>query len=71
MYDIVNGNGESIVREVSRAAEQGARNAEHLFMKMWIFIHGAGCMAVTGDYDLDEDTSVAMLESVYRSFLKN
>ena len=68
MYDIVNGDGESIVREVSRAAEQGANNAEQLFMKMWIFIHGAGCMAMTGDYDLDEDDSVAMLQSAYDAF---
>ena len=38
-----------------------------LFMKMWIFIHGSGCMAVTGDYDLDYDDSVVMLESAFNS----
>jgi hypothetical protein len=37
-------------------------------MQMWIFIHGAGCMAVTGDYDLDEAASVGMLESAYKAF---
>ncbi len=68
MYDIVNGSDENVVREVSRAREAGVRDAEHLFMKMWIFIHGAGCMAVTGDYDLEEADSVAMLESAYDAF---
>ncbi|WP_026511543.1 MULTISPECIES: TetR/AcrR family transcriptional regulator [unclassified Butyrivibrio] len=68
MYDIVNGTDENVVREVSRARDQGVPDAEQLFMKMWIFIHGAGCMAVTGDYDLEEADSVAMLESAYEAF---
>ena len=68
MYDLVNGSDDNVVREVERARNKGVTNAEHLFMKMWIFIHGAGCMAVTGDYDLDTDDSVAMLESAYFSF---
>ena len=68
MYDLVNGTDENVVKEINRATAAGAKNAQQLFMQMWIFIHGAGCMAVTGDYDLDEATSVNMLESVYRSF---
>ncbi len=68
MYDLVNGKSENVVKEINRAAALGAANAQQLFMQMWIFIHGAGCMAVTGDYDLDEATSVEMLESAYRAF---
>lgn len=68
MYDLVNGSDDNVVHEVERARGRGAQNAEHLFMKMWIFIHGAGCMAVSGDYDLSTDDSVAMLESAYISF---
>ncbi|WP_029322144.1 TetR/AcrR family transcriptional regulator [Butyrivibrio sp. AE3004] len=68
MYDIVNGADENVVREVSKARDQGVPDAEQLFMKMWIFIHGAGCMAVTGDYDLEEADSIAMLESAYEAF---
>jgi AcrR family transcriptional regulator len=68
MYDLVNGSNENVVKEINRAMEQGASNAQNLFMQMWIFIHGAGCMAVTGDYDLDEAASVEMLESAYRAF---
>ncbi len=68
MYDIVNGSDDNVVREVSKAKDQGVPDAEHLFMKMWIFIHGAGCMAVTGDFDLEEAESVSMLESAYEAF---
>ena len=55
-------------KEIQSATSQGASNAQELFMKMWIYIHGAGCMAVTGDDDLDEATSVSMLESAYKAF---
>ena len=68
MYDLVNGKDENVVKEISKAAALGAKDAQQLFMQMWIFIHGAGCMAVTGDYDLDESASVGMLESAYKSF---
>ena len=59
---------ENVVKEIKRASDDGISNAQQLFMKMWIYIHGAGCMAVTGDYDLDEATSVSMLESAYKAF---
>lgn len=68
MYDLINGSDDNAVAEVKRAAEQGALNPDQLFMKMWIYIHGAGCMAVTGDYDLDDNDTVAMLESAYAAF---
>nr|WP_297704720.1 TetR/AcrR family transcriptional regulator [uncultured Butyrivibrio sp.] len=68
MYDLVNGSNENVVKEVNKAAAKGVPNAQQLFMQMWVFIHGAGCMAVTGDYDLDEVSSVALLESAYKAF---
>ena len=68
MYDLVNGKNESVSKEVARAAEQGAQNPDRLFMQMWIFIHGAACMAVTGDNDLDEEESVEMLVACYHDF---
>ena len=68
MYDLVNGSSENVVKEINKAAAKGAKDAQQLFMQMWIFIHGAGCMAVTGDYDLDEASSVALLESAYKAF---
>ena len=68
MYDLVNGKSENVVKEINRASAMGASDAQNLFMRMWIFIHGAGCMAVTGDYDLDEEQSVKMLESAFEAF---
>ena len=67
MYDLVNGKDENVVKEINKAVAKGVVDAQQLFMQMWIFIHGAGCMAVTGDYDLDSETSVSMLESAYRA----
>ena len=68
MYDLVNGKDENVVKEINKAVAKGVADAQQLFMQMWIFIHGAGCMAVTGDFDLDEQASVGMLESAYKAF---
>jgi hypothetical protein len=68
MYALVNGEQEYVVKEVDRARSQGVKEPEQLFMKMWIFIHGSGCMAVTGDYDLSHDDSIGLLEAAYQSF---
>ncbi|RKM63235.1 TetR/AcrR family transcriptional regulator [Butyrivibrio sp. XB500-5] len=68
MYDLVNGSSENVVKEINKATAKGVANAQQLFMQMWIFIHGAGCMAVTGDYDLDTEASISMLESAYKAF---
>ena len=70
MYDLINGSNDEVVAEIKRAAGKGAHNPDQLFMKMWIYIHGAGCMAVTGDYDLEDTETVVMLESAYSSFSK-
>jgi len=68
MYDLVNGQNENVVKEINKATAKGAKDPSRLFMQMWIFIHGAACMAVTGDYDLDENASVSLLESAYMKF---
>lgn len=39
-----------------------------LFMKMWIFIHGAACMSLTGDYDLTDLQTMQLLEHSYYAF---
>lgn len=68
MYDLVNGNAGCVSREIQAATGQGCRNASELFMKMWIFIHGAACMALTGDYDLSESETVQILKDSYKAF---
>ena len=68
MYEVVNGDGGNVVKEISKASAQGCKNASAMFMKMWIFIHGAACMSLTGDYDLKEDETRNLLEEAYRAF---
>ena len=68
MYDLVNGDGDHIVAEINKASEMGAQNVQHLFMQMWIFIHGAACMAVSGDYDLADEDTISLLTAAYHAF---
>lgn len=68
MYDLINGKEGNVSREIQAATGQGCRNASELFMKMWIFIHGAACMSLTGDYDLAEEETVQLLKDAYQSF---
>lgn len=68
MYDLVNGDRGNVSKEIQAATSQGSRNASELFMKMWIFIHGAACMSLTGDYDLSEEETMKLLKDAYQSF---
>ena len=68
MYDIVNGDEGYISREIQSAKNQGSRNAGELFTRMWIFIHGAACMSLTGDYDLPDAETMQLLKDSYHSF---
>ncbi|MCR5094516.1 MAG: TetR/AcrR family transcriptional regulator [Lachnospiraceae bacterium] len=68
MYDLVNSDEGHIAGEIARASAMGASNVQHLFMQMWIFIHGAACMAVSGDYDLADEDTISLLTAAYHSF---
>ena len=68
MYDLINGSDGNVSREIQSATEQGCANAGNLFMKMWIFIHGAACMTLTGDYDLSEEETIQMLKDSYQAY---
>jgi hypothetical protein len=46
----------------------GCPDPGDLFMKMWIFIHGAACMSLTGDYDLTDQQTMQLLEHSYYAF---
>ena len=50
MYEILNGDAGNVVYEINLARVAGCPDPGDLFMKMWIFIHGAACMSLTGDY---------------------
>lgn len=68
MYEVVNGENGNVMKEVSKASALGCKNASAMFMKMWIFIHGAACMSLTGDYDLKNEETLSLLEDAYKSF---
>lgn len=69
MYELLNGPEGNVVYEINLAKAAGCKDPGDLFMKMWIFIHGAACMSLTGDYDLTDRETLTMLENCYQSFL--
>ena len=67
-YEILNGDRNVVVFEIEKAKREGCENPSDLFMKMWVFIHGAACMAITGDFDLNEEETKKLLKDSYLSF---
>lgn len=70
LFGILNGKINALHQEIAKAKAQGAKDPSDIFMKMWIFIHGAACMMTTGDYDLSMQETEKLLEAAYASFLK-
>ena len=68
MYEILNGDAGNVVYEINLARAAGCPDPGDLFMKMWIFIHGAACMSLTGDYDLTDLQTMQLLEHSYYAF---
>ena len=68
LYDMLNGKNGAVVREINNAKFYGCKDHSGMFMKMWIFIHGAACMTLTGDYDLQEEDTIKLLEESYNAF---
>ena len=69
MYEVLNGESGNVVYEINLARAAGCPDPGDLFMRMWMFIHGAACMTLTGDYDLTDVETLAMLESSYDAFV--
>ncbi len=68
MYELLNGKTGTVVTEINKAASMGCTNPSLLFMKMWIFIHGAACMSLSGDFDLSDSETLDLLERSYFDF---
>lgn len=68
MYELLNGKEGNVVYEINLAGVSGCPQPGELFMKMWIFIHGAACMNLTGDYDLSDVETLELLERSYYAF---
>lgn len=67
MYELLNGRSGVIGKEVARARAKGVKKPGEVFMKMWIFIHGCACMALTGDFDLTPEETALLLTESYRA----
>lgn len=70
LYNILNGRTNAVMIEMNKANESGVDSAELIFMKMWMLIHGAACMTITGDYDLTSAQTRLQLEDAYKAFTR-
>lgn len=70
MYELLNGAEGNVVHEINLARAAGCSDPGDIFMKMWIFIHGAACMTLTGDYDLTDVQTLDLLEHSYDDFMR-
>lgn len=70
LFGILNGETGALHKEIARAKAQGAQDPSGIFMRMWIFIHGAAAMMTTGDYDLSMEETRGLLEEAYAAFMK-
>ncbi len=70
LYEVLNGETGNVVFEINQAKAAGCDQPGELFMKMWMLIHGAACMTLTGDYDLSDVETLSVLESSYDDFLR-
>ncbi|MCR4587368.1 MAG: TetR/AcrR family transcriptional regulator [Lachnospiraceae bacterium] len=68
LYEMLNGEHGVLSKEVAAAKADGCGNPQSIFMSMWIFIHGAGCMTITGDYDLGEKETENLLVDSYEAY---
>lgn len=68
MYEILNGKDGSVVYEFNLAKASGCKDPGSLFMKIWMLIHGAACMNLTGDYDLTDVETKKLLEDTFQAF---
>ena len=70
MYEILNGDNGNVVYEINLARVQGCEEPEDIFNRMWIFIHGAACLAMTNNYDLSNVQTLELLEQTYNGFTR-
>ncbi len=66
-YDIVNGGKNNfVIREIRRIPGIGPDEAESVFMKVWLFIHGIACMVIRDDFDISETETISLLMDMFR-----
>ena len=70
MYNLLNGkNSGFVIKELRRIPNLDMNNAEEIFMKVFVFMHGMACMVTNGEFDLDDGDTEEMLKSVIVQFI--
>ena len=70
LYSMLNGRTGAVKSEMNSAKDDGVKNPEGIFMKMWMLIHGAAAMTITGEYDLTNVQTRLQLEDAYKAFVR-
>lgn len=70
LYSLLNGRTGCVLEEMNKAKSNGVSAPEQIFMKMWMLIHGAACMVITGDFDLTPTQTRLQLEDAYKAFVR-
>ncbi len=69
MYDLINGGKHGFVTNEYKKFNGMSQDAfSLLFMKVWIFLHGAACMVIKEDFDMTENDLVHLLEETIAAF---
>ena len=70
MYNLLNGkDGSFVIKELRRIPNLDMNNAETIFMKVFVFMHGMACMVTNGEFDLSDGETEEMLKSVIAQFI--
>ena len=71
MYNLLNGKESGfVIKELRRIPNLDMNNAETIFMKIFIFMHGMACMVTNGEFDLADGETEDMLKTVIMQFIE-
>ena len=70
LYTMLNGKTGAVIKEMNAAKSEGVSSPDAIFMKMWMLIHGAAAMTITGEYDLSRVQTRLQLEDAYKAFVR-
>lgn len=70
MYDLINGNENGfVIKELRRISNLDMNKAGDIFMKVFVFMHGMACMAISGELDLSKEEVLPTLRDTIISFI--
>lgn len=71
MYDLINGKDNGfVIKELRRITNLDMNKAGDIFMKIFVFMHGMACMAISGELDLSKEEVLPMLKESIEVFIR-